>query len=98
MKNEKGLQNWIIGQCRESGILCEKIESKSARGWPDLVLMYGGRVVWIEVKSPTGKGRLSDAQMRCHAKMWDVGGWVYTVGTVELATAIIRNLMNGDLI
>lgn len=45
------------------------ISWSKARGWekgvPDLLIVWKGKVLFLELKTPTGKGRLSDEQ-----KVW----------------------------
>ena len=45
------------------------ISWSNARGWekgvPDLLIVWKGKVLFLELKTPTGKGRLSDEQ-----KVW----------------------------
>lgn len=53
-------------------------------GTPDLcVLVPGGRTVWLEVKTDTGK--LSDVQKRTHDRMRAMGHVVSVVRSVEFA-------------
>ncbi len=43
-------------------------------GVPDLLLVAQGRALFVELKAP--KGRLSEAQMGCHAEIMAAGGQV----------------------
>lgn len=36
-------------------------------GIPDIGIVWSGKIIWLELKS--GKGRESDAQLYCHAKL-----------------------------
>jgi hypothetical protein len=90
-KSEKGLQLYIQRKAREAYILCHKVESKTERGWPDLVLIGGGLTVWVEVKSPRG-GVLSQAQKNIHKDIRDHGGWV-TVVAVRLINSMKQREM-----
>lgn len=53
----------------------------SQRGIPDLTAIRGGQVVWIEVKTPSG--RLSEHQERFLAELEDHGGWYIVARGVE---------------
>lgn len=50
-------------------------------GVPDLTAIRGGKVVWIEVKTP--KGRLSKTQEKFLQELEDHGGWWIVARSVE---------------
>lgn len=53
---EKNLQQKILQFCKKEGILAVKVDSTSSRGWPDLtVLLPSGAVLFVELKTETGK-------------------------------------------
>lgn len=58
-------------------------------GVPDLLVLYGGRAVFIELKSP--KGRISDPQWQTLGKLADAGAIVYVARSVEQVDGQLRN-------
>ena len=93
--SEKSLQNKIMKLCKEKEVLCEKLESRSSRGWPDLFLLYEGRCVFLEIKNPNGRGRISPVQLRKHEDLILHGGWVFVVSEMVIVDTIIRSLIAG---
>ena len=62
MSTESRLQQRIAKKLTAEGWLVRKVSYEGRRGCPDLICMKDGQVKFIEVKSPTGKGRLSRFQ------------------------------------
>jgi len=56
VKTEKQLQDYLRRAAKAAGILYSKLESRSTNGWPDCILIAGGRVVFVELKTPRGTG------------------------------------------
>ena len=96
MKTEKQLQDYIIKECKKRDILCHKLESRTSRGWPDLILMGNGVTIFVEVKSPSGTGELSVLQCRTLADIQDHGGWSEVVADKEEADVLVRAVVRGD--
>ena len=65
MKTEKQLQNYLKTQASSRRIMFDKLESKSRRGFPDIMLAYYGEVYFVELKSPAKTGKLSPLQSQC---------------------------------
>lgn len=76
---EKGLQKKLGEACKRYGVLCYKFASPSKRGVPDLILINEGRVVFVELKSPTGNGRLSELQKLEIKTLREHGATVFVV-------------------
>ena len=57
-------------------------------GVPDIIIVYRGRVVAIELKSE--KGRLSPAQKLMHAQLSVAGALVYTATRIEEVESFLR--------
>lgn len=58
-------------------------------GTPDIeVMLEGGRVVWLELK--TARGRLTDSQKRWHAMAATYGHTVCVARTVDEAVQAVR--------
>jgi hypothetical protein len=85
MKTEKDLQRAIMVSCKMRGLFCHKMESRTARGFPDLIVAGEGRVIFIEVKSPTKRGRLSTLQTRRHREMREAGMDVFIFDDMAVA-------------
>ena len=94
MKTEGALQRYMKNQCAKLGVLFHKVESKSARGFPDVFLVYDGRIVLVELKNPTGCGRLSKLQSRCIGQLRSQGVVVLVVASKEEADKAL-NLVLG---
>ena len=84
---EKTLQRNIIKLFKEHGILSRKLDATNHRGWPDLIAIKGGVVVFIEVKTPTG--RVSELQQVTHRELAAHGAAVEVVRSLEEAGEII---------
>jgi hypothetical protein len=82
MATEKSLQQWTKRACKDYDILCCKFASPGRRGVPDLLLVRRGGVFFIELKTPTGTGRLSDLQVATIAEMRDHGATVYVCASM----------------
>ena len=93
MKTEKDLQKYLKKQCKKNGVFFAKLESRSGRGFPDCILVFDTRVVFIELKSPAGTGRLSELQRRCHSSMSSAGADVRVMDSVARVDGIIDELV-----
>ena len=57
-------------------------------GWPDFTVFWNGRALFLEAK--WGKGKLSPAQVKCHAEIEDSGCRVFVVRDVAWAVELIE--------
>lgn len=57
-------------------------------GTPDLLIVYEGRALWIELKSRTG--RLSDHQTECHALLDQAGSEITVARCIEDIETALR--------
>ena len=74
--NESAVQRKIIERHTKKGWMCVKVLQCTVNGFPDLMLLRGGRAVFIEVKRPGVKtadplqvyrhGQLRDLGFECH--------------------------------
>lgn len=92
MKTESQLQNYLRGQARHHGVSFDKVESKSRRGMPDVLLVYKGVVVFVELKSPAGTGVLSEIQRSFIDDLRGNGAWVEVVASVKEVDDVIIEL------
>ena len=76
-KSEARIQREIIEALKDSGWLVTKLQSASTNGWPDLIAIKGGKVVFIEVKRP--EGNLSPVQVIRHKMLKAKGAEVYVM-------------------
>lgn len=65
MDTEQQLQNYLRRKALARGVGFDKLESRSRRGFPDVMLYRAGRIVFVELKTPTGRGRLTRLQEKC---------------------------------
>jgi hypothetical protein len=68
-------------------------QSGCRAGWPDLQIHFGGRTLFLELKTP--KGRVSDAQRETHAALAAAGFPVQVARTYEEATRYITGFIKG---
>ncbi len=92
MASEKHLQNYLFKRADEHDIFCRKVSAEGHVGFPDAFLVCAGRIALVELKSPTGKGRLSKKQVREIERLREQGVNVYVVDTYEGVENVIRNI------
>lgn len=86
---EGSFQSRVVAYGKRRGWLMQKLVSQSANGWPDLVAIRKGRVIFIETKNESGTGRLSANQRMRHIGIVEHGGEVHTISTIEEAHDIL---------
>jgi hypothetical protein len=59
-------------------------------GTPDLIFVYRGKILFVELKRPRG-GRASDAQREAHQAIERAGGLVYMARSLDLVVSLIRD-------
>tara|TARA_R110000824_G_scaffold30128_8_gene99425 strand:- start:198 stop:485 length:288 start_codon:yes stop_codon:yes gene_type:complete len=94
LKTEGALQSYFKRQAASHGILWRKIKFEGQRGCPDILIAYQSKIVLIELKSPTKKGRLSELQKRQIKKFKDVGITVHVVDNKEQVDNAISEITN----
>ena len=63
MPAEKNLQVYVKNKLKSVGCLVYKFASPSNRGVPDLLAITpSGETIYLEIKNPNGKGRVSELQ------------------------------------
>ena len=90
---ESILQKHIIREAKLRGILALKVEAGGRRGLPDLLLIYNGQTVHLEVKNPSGTGRLSALQVHMIAELRDHGAQVHVTNSLPEAIAILESML-----
>lgn len=90
---EAVIERYLQRHCKEAGILCWKFISPSNAGVPDRVLMFNGRVVFVELKAPGKKPR--PLQVQRHEEMRARGIDVRVIDNRPDCLALIDELLNG---
>ena len=91
-RNERALQDWIVRYARQAGVLCVKTAAIARRGWPDLQLIYQGRIIFAEVKHPLGTGRVSKHQERIHRELLSHQMDIRIIADIESAKRMILDI------
>lgn len=81
----------IVSALEGFGCMCIKFHASgyTIAGVPDLIVMRGGVVVWLEIKTPTGS--LSKIQEKRHLQMRRYGAKIATVRTPEEALEFVSD-------
>ena len=91
MKTEAHLQGYLFRQAKRHKIFCRKMQATGRRGFPD-VMLVNDRVVFIELKSPSGTGRLSALQFVEIGLLRHAGADVRIIDTKEGVDDLINEL------
>lgn len=90
---EARIEARLVRGARALGLLAPKFTTME-RGWPDrLLLLPGGRVLWVEVKQP--RGRLSPYQAKVHERLRGRGHDVRVVWSVPDVDRLLTELGGG---
>lgn len=83
---ERDVERALVRRVKSLGGMCEKFTSPGARSVPDrIVTMPGGKVIFVEVKSPGKKP--TELQALDHARRRALGCDVRVISTKEDADA-----------
>lgn len=74
---ERKVENYLDAEVKRIGGLTRKWVSPGRDGVPDRIVVFGGYVYFVEVK--TDDGKLSKNQNREHRRLRDAGTGVHTV-------------------
>lgn len=93
-KPEEEIENYLGKLCKQNDFLYYKFVSPQHLGVPDRILIGHNQTVFVELKRPHAKPRLSQVvrfnEMRRH------GGKVYVVSTKNEAEQLIKKLLPHD--
>ena len=95
MRTERALDQYLLRRCTRNNIYCRKLVAVGQVGFPDRVVIMIGNIIWIELKSPTGKGHLSPKQVAEHKRMRSYGLDVRVIWTKEQVDALVFEMMDG---
>jgi hypothetical protein len=91
MAAEKKLEQKLVKAVKEKGGICPKLVSPGTDGMPDrMVLLPGGRIIFIEVKAPGKKPR--PLQELRHRQLRKLG---FMVSMLDNA-GLIPEILGGD--
>lgn len=97
-KAEGIVENYLRKQAKKHGCLCYKFTSPGTRGVPDEILIYKGKILFIETKSETGEA--SEIQKKRIAEMKHHGADVKICNTrtkIDKAlSSLIDNYKSGQ--
>ena len=92
MTSEKNLQDYLLKKAKFNNIYARKVVAVGHTGFPDVMLVVYGNVLFVELKSPTGKGRLSKKQEKEIERLRNEGINVYVIDSYAGADDVIKNL------
>ncbi|MDB4261351.1 hypothetical protein N9878_00650 [bacterium] len=90
--SEGSLQAYFKNQCKARGVFWRKIKFEGQRGCPDVMIAFEGRVMFVELKNPNGKGKLSALQVRQILKMNTAGLTCHVTDNKEGVDDVIRRI------
>jgi len=94
MTSEKSLQDYLIRKANFNGLYARKMQAVGHTGFPDVMLAVYGNPVFIELKSPTGRGRLSQKQKREIERMTKAGLTVLVLNSKEQVDDLIIKIID----
>lgn len=89
MQTEKGLQTYLKREALKIGASFDKLESRTRRGFPDCLIIYKGRCVFVELKSPAGTGQLTPLQKHVIDDLSSHGARVFVLNSADLVDDLI---------
>lgn len=66
---EEDLEKYFDDEAKRRGIYTRRMSARGRKGFPDRVAAKHGDVVFVELKSPKGTGKLSKSQEKEIARM-----------------------------
>ena len=93
-QTEKALQQYLRREALKAGGTFDKLESRSRQGFPDCLIVAGGRCWFVELKSPSGNGVLSSNQIRVAADLKAHGADTRVISQVYEVDALIREVLS----
>lgn len=89
---ESYLERRVCMYIKNLGGMAIKLDSLSALGLPDrLCVLPNGQILFVELKSPNGKGRLSATQKRMLEKLTNLGHRAICIKSLEELKKEVEN-------
>ena len=93
MPGESKLETWLIKEVRARGGMCLKLALVNLIGWPDrAVFLPGGRVIFLELKNPNGRSRVSKQQEIWTRRLTTLGFEAYITDDKEEIIGVLDNI------
>ena len=92
MAGEGALQRYFKAKVKAHGVFWRKIKFEGQRGCPDTIIAKNGRVMFVELKTPTGDGELSALQVYQINEMSGAGMDVRVINTREAIDHVIKEI------
>lgn len=89
-KRESIVERYLVREVTRFGGQVRKVVFPGHVGAPDRVVMFPGVLVWVELKSATGK--LTPMQEREHARFREMGQWVEILRTRVEVDKLVEEL------
>ena len=90
---ENQVERYLHSKIGLIGGLCLKFTATGTSGVPDRLLLYNGRVVFVEVKRPGEKPR--PLQVEVARRLREAGAHVYCLSTKEQVNEFVKDLQHG---
>jgi hypothetical protein len=90
---ERLLQQQVLTAAKKRGIFAVKTEAVGRRGFPDVTLIAGGRVVFVELKHPNGRGKLSALQSMMIEDMRAHGAEVHVMDSLSDCLTLLDSML-----
>jgi G:T-mismatch repair DNA endonuclease (very short patch repair protein) len=92
METERDLQLYLKNAAKAAGVYQRKMVAVGHVGFPDILLAHRGRVVFVELKTPKGTGKLSEKQIREIGRLLAVGVEVQVIWQQGEVDELIREI------
>ncbi len=89
---ERDLQAKVVGYARGAGLIARKLDF--GEGWPDVMFLHKGRVLFMEFKQLTG--RTTPLQQHMHRVLREHGFTVLVVRDVDHGYKLINDMLGID--
>jgi hypothetical protein len=92
MITEKSFQKSVILLAKRLGCFVAKMEAVGQAGFPDLLVIFNGKSLYLELKSPKGTGKLSALQIHMHEQLRKAGAWVEVAQDMKRVEELLKEL------
>ena len=94
---ERDVEQYLVTILGEIGLKCIKFDPSNMIGMPDrIVPLRGGKVIWVELKKPSG-GRLSEIQKLRHSELKKIGHDVRVIWSKEDADNLVEEIIKEQM-